>query len=168
MEKGITLEHLSGLHEAVRYGKGDELGVVGILTRKGEGSILLVHHAASDSWRLPFGFFAPGDGNWVGAALRMVPDSVVANVDYIGLKMKALGVAREVSRLKQVAVVVGEVPPSSLARFPTQRHSWVRSEEEFAELCLGSSMQSAMKLLVAEAIKKGAFFEKVQQRAVAH
>jgi len=168
MKNGIKLEPLSGLHEAVRYGKGDELGVMGILMRRDKGSILLVHHEPSDSWRLPFGFFMPGDGNWVGAAIRMVPRTVVTTADYIDLKMKALGMAREVSRLKQVAVAVAEVSPSSLARFPTQRHVWVKSEEEFAELYLGGTRQSAMKLLVAEAIKQGAFFKQVQQGATAH
>lgn len=167
MKNGVKLEPLSGLHEAVRYGKGDELGVMGILTRRDEGSILLVHHEPSDSWRLPFGFFMPGDGNWVQAAMRMVPRTLVTTADYIDLRMKALGLAREVSRLKQVAVAVGEVSPGSLARFPTQRHSWVKSEEEFTKLCLGSPTPSAMKLLVAAAIEKGAFFKQAQG-AIAH
>lgn len=163
----VTLGPLSGLHESVRYGKGDELGVVGILTRRGMGGILLVRHEVSNSWRLPFGSFMPGDGNWVQAAMRMVPRSVITTADYIDLRMKPLGVAREVSRLKQVAVAVAEVSPSSLARFPTQEHVWVDNEAQFTNLYLGSPKQSAMKLLVAEAIAKGAFFEKAQG-ATAH
>jgi hypothetical protein len=167
----VTLGPLSGLHEAVCYRKGDELGVVGILTRRDEGGILLVHHEVSNSWRLPFGYFAPGDGNWVGAAIRMVPRSVVATVDYIDLRMKALGVAREVSCLKQVAVAVGEVSRSSLERFPTQKHTWARSADEFFRLYFKSPEQppklSAMQQLVVEAIKKGAFFTQAQG-AMAH
>ena len=167
MKNGVKLEPLSGLHEAVRYKKGDELGVVGIITRRGKGGILLVHNEVSNSWRLPFGFFMLGDGSWVGAAMRMVPRSVITTVDYIDLKMKALGVAREVSRLKQVAVATAEVSPSVLARFPTQSHVWVDSEAQFAELCLGAPALPPMKLLVAEAIKKGAFFKQAQG-AMAH
>lgn len=167
MKNGVKLEPLSGLHEAVRHGKGDVLGVIGILLRRDEGSILFVRHELTDSWRLPFGLFMPGDGNWVHAAMRMVPRSVVTSADYIDLRMKPLGVAREVSRLKQVAVAVGEVSKSLLARFPTQEHVWVKSEEEFTELYLGSPKQSAMKLLVAEAFKQGAFFKQVQG-ATAH
>lgn len=148
-----------GLHELVCVKAGESVGVAGIITRRDTGGVLLIHHEKTDSWRFPFSVFKPGDGSLLRAVLRMIPHTVVMKPHENFMRMQFVPIGRaSIAHFKMVAFTGIQVPGALIERFPEMRCVWVTNEAEFAKYYQQTPKQSVMRELVAEAVRKGAFF----------